>query len=169
VRTDYRYVMHNLPAINYKLSCFTSDDTVQTAVLYLRLDRQCYNICTVKNTAGWHQLKLSFYTFGLTLTLQEFNNLCIHPLYFTSLKAYTCLTETRRTLCIAQCNILVCILWVLLLGLICLFVWRLKVTNANFCNVQQHKTKTFAIHFAVTFFLEFKTANFLRPKNVFSV
>ena len=33
VCTDYRYVMHNLPAINYKLSCFTSDDTVQTAVL----------------------------------------------------------------------------------------------------------------------------------------
>jgi len=33
VCTDYRYVMHNLPAINYKLSCFTPDNTVPTAVL----------------------------------------------------------------------------------------------------------------------------------------
>jgi len=55
----------------------------------------------------------------------------------------------------------------MLLGLIRLFVWRLKVTNANFCNVQQHETKKFATHSAVTF-LEFKTANFLQPKNVSS-
>jgi len=101
----------------------------------------------------------------LTLS-QQFNHLRIHPLYFTSLKMKTdaCLTETCRTLCTAKCNILVCILLVLLLYLICLFVWRLKVTNANFCNVQQLQTRKFAIHFAVTFFLEFKTANYLQPQ-----
>jgi len=56
----------------------------------------------------------------------------------------------------------------MLLDLIRLFVWRLKVTNANFCNVQQQETKKFATHSAVTFFLEFKTANFLEQTNVFS-
>jgi len=34
VRSDYRYVMHNSPAINYKLSCFTSGDTVDCSSVW---------------------------------------------------------------------------------------------------------------------------------------
>jgi hypothetical protein len=55
-------------------------------------------------------------------------------------------------------------LLVLLLYIICLFVWGLKVTNAKFCNVQHPNIATYS---AVAFFLEFKTNNFLKQKNVF--